>query len=112
MVGLSWSKADKLYLSINTDFPSRIEDALARYQYQRRIEPERRNIFHKFLQYGGINAGQNFGQGVNDKDLQNMTSDQAMQARSQTSIQQERDKLEINFNKVVQGFLYVPLQNS
>lgn len=36
-----------------------------------------------------------------------MTREQAMQARSQTSIQQEREKLEINFNKVVQGFLYV-----
>lgn len=34
-----------------------------------------------------------------------MSREQAMQARSQTSIQQEREKLEISFNTVAQGFL-------
>lgn len=58
-----------------------------------------------------MNTGQNHGQGMSDKDLKNMTREQAMQARSQTSIQQEREKLEINFNKVVKGFLYVQALN-
>ncbi|KAJ6036858.1 hypothetical protein N7540_001137 [Penicillium herquei] len=86
-------------------FIDRVEEALMRFDRKRRIESFRRNIFHKYLQYGGITIGPNFGTGVPAKELKTMTKLEAMQARAQTMIEKERERLDVSFDEVVRGFL-------
>lgn len=76
-----------------------------RFDRKRRMDSWRRNIFHKYLQYGGISIGPNFGTGVPLKELKEMTREEAMQARTQTMIEKERASLNISFDAVVRGFL-------
>lgn len=83
-----------------------------RFQYKRRIESDRRKVFLKYLQYGGVTIGPNIGTGVDTQDIKEMTEDQIMQIRTQTAIQKERETLEVSFNTVVRGFLYVQHQLS
>lgn len=85
----------------------RIQEALTRYQWKRRMENDRRAIFFKYLQYGGVDGCQNYGTGISPKELKQMSNDEARQARSQTMIQRDRQGLEVNFEKVARGFLYV-----
>lgn len=92
---------------LTTSFSRRIQEALTRYQWKRRMENDRRAIFFKYLQYGGVDASQNYGMGVSPKELKQMSNDEARQARSQTMIQPERQNLEVSFEAVARGFLYV-----
>ena len=78
-----------------------------RFQHKRRILPDRLNVFHKYLQYGGVSAGQNYGTGVSAQEVKGMPEEEAMKARSQTTVQRSREHLEINFNEVLKGFLSV-----
>ncbi|KAJ5939258.1 hypothetical protein N7466_002392 [Penicillium verhagenii] len=90
---------------LNRSFKDRIEEALMRFQRKRRIEPARSNVFQKYLQYGGVSFGPNFGTGVTESDMKEMTTEEIMQARTQTLIEKEREGLDISFNEVVAGFL-------
>ncbi|KAF3384968.1 Argonaute-binding protein 1 [Penicillium rolfsii] len=83
----------------------RIQEALTRYQWKRRMENDRRAIFLKYLQYGGINANQNYETSLSLKELEQMSNDEAQQARGQTMIPRDRQGLEINFEAVARGFL-------
>ncbi|KAJ5587282.1 uncharacterized protein N7459_003047 [Penicillium hispanicum] len=91
--------------SLDRPFLDRIEEALMRFQQKRRIEPNRRNVFHKYLQYGGITVGPNFGTGVSPQELKDMDEEEAMKARCQTALAKEIEGLEVNFDKVARGFL-------
>lgn len=86
--------------------PSRIEDALLRYQKNRRLESDRRDVFLKYLAYGGVNVGQRMFGGLDGRDLQQMDSEQILQARSMTSVGKDRSNLTVDFDAVVRGFLY------
>lgn len=90
-----------------TAWSRRIQEALTRYQWKRRMENDRRAIFFKYLQYGGVDASQNYGMGVSPKELKQMSNDEACQARSQTMIQRHRQNLKVSFEEVARGFLYV-----
>lgn len=85
----------------------RIQEALTQYQWKRRMENDRRAIFFKYLQYGGVDASQNHATGISPKELKQISNDEARQAHSQTMIQRDRQGLEVNFEKVARGFLYV-----
>ncbi|KAJ6102498.1 hypothetical protein N7486_004925 [Penicillium sp. IBT 16267x] len=85
-------------------FMDRLEEAFMRFERKRRIEPARSNIFHKYLQYGGVSVGPNFGGGVSPQDMKLMTADEIMHARAQTLIEKEREGLHVSFDKVVRGF--------
>jgi hypothetical protein len=99
---------DRCRLAIlTTSCSRRIQEALTRYQWNRRMENDRRAIFFKYLQYGGVDASQNYGTGVSPKELKQMSNYEARQARSQTVIQRDRQDLKVNFEKVARGFLYV-----
>lgn len=78
-----------------------------RFQHKRHILPDRLNVFHKYLKYGGVSAGPNYGTGVSAKEVKGMTDEEAMQARTQTFVEKSRESqnLEISFNEVVKGFL-------
>ncbi|EAW13015.1 uncharacterized protein ACLA_014520 [Aspergillus clavatus NRRL 1] len=83
----------------------RMEDAILRYQKNRRIESERREVFLKYLQYGGVDIGPKMFSGLDQRELNGLDSEQILLARGQTSIAQERSDLTIDFNAVVKGYL-------
>jgi hypothetical protein len=71
------------------------------------MENDRRAIFFKYLQYGGVNAGQNYETGIPPMELKQMSIEEGRQARSQIMIPRDRQELEVNFEEVARGFLYV-----
>ena len=82
-----------------------MEDAILRFQKNRRIESDRREIFTKYLAYGGVDVGPKMFGGVDDHDLKEMDNEEILLTRGQSSIAQERADLEIDFNAVVKGYL-------
>ncbi|KAJ5746143.1 hypothetical protein N7520_011325 [Penicillium odoratum] len=96
---------NRLIYHPDRSFLDRLEEAFMRFQRKRRIEPARSNVFHKYLQYGGVSVGPNFGTGVTPKDMKEMNAEEIMQARTQTLIEKERESLHISFDQVVRGFL-------
>ncbi|KAJ5832338.1 hypothetical protein N7474_000649 [Penicillium riverlandense] len=86
-------------------FADRIDEALMRFQKNRRLDSERSNVFLKYLQYGGVTVGPNVGGGVAGQDLKAMDQDEALRARSATAVFLTQSKLEVDFNDVVRGYL-------
>lgn len=74
---------------------------------RRKLDNERCNIFLKYLNYGGIDIKQNQFGGVNEKDLKFMDNDQILDARAPSRIPEDREGWDIDFERVVKGFLYV-----
>ncbi|GAQ44376.1 hypothetical protein AtubIFM55763_011394 [Aspergillus tubingensis] len=97
--------AEKELYNVSRPLTHRIEDALLRYQKNRRLESDRRDVFLKYLAYGGVNVGQRMFGGLDGRDLQQMDSEQILQARSMTSVGKDRSNLTVDFDAVVRGFL-------
>ncbi|KAE8378783.1 Argonaute complex, subunit Arb1 [Aspergillus bertholletiae] len=83
----------------------RIEAAILRYQKRRRIEPDRREVFLKYLAYGGVDVSPKMFTGVDEQELQQLDSEQTLIAKGQTNIRQECSKLTVDFDAVVKGYL-------
>ncbi|KAJ5952268.1 uncharacterized protein N7479_010681 [Penicillium vulpinum] len=84
----------------------RIDEGIKRFLYKRRLEPYRRKVFLKYLQYGGVSVGPKYLQGVTPSELKEMTKEEAMDARCTTAIFPKRDKpYPITFNDVATGYL-------
>ncbi|RAQ53942.1 hypothetical protein AFGD_007731 [Aspergillus flavus] len=83
----------------------RIEAAILRYQNSRRMEPDRREVFMRYLAYGGVDVGPKMFTGVDEQELQKLDSEQALIAKGQASIRHECTKLTVDFNTVVKGYL-------
>ncbi|KAH1278392.1 hypothetical protein KXV95_005573 [Aspergillus fumigatus] len=83
----------------------RMEDAILRFQKKRRIESDRRDVFLKYLQYGGVDISAKMFTGTDQRNLKEMDSEGVLLARAQTSIAQEQLNLQIDFNAVVKGYL-------
>ncbi|KAJ5213652.1 hypothetical protein N7449_000821 [Penicillium cf. viridicatum] len=84
----------------------RIDEGIKRFLYKRRLEPYRRKVFLKYLQYGGVSVGPNHSQGVTPSELKEMTKEEAMQARCTTAIFPKLGKpYPISFNDVATGYL-------
>ncbi|KGO77576.1 Argonaute complex, subunit Arb1 [Penicillium italicum] len=84
----------------------RIDEGIKRFLYKRRLEPYRRKVFLKYLQYGGVSVGPNHSQGVTPSELKEMTKEEAMQARCNTAIFPKMGKpYPISFNDVATGYL-------
>ncbi|OJJ70612.1 hypothetical protein ASPBRDRAFT_180704 [Aspergillus brasiliensis CBS 101740] len=96
---------EKELYNVSRPLIHRIEDALLRYQKNRRIESDRRDVFMKYLSYGGVNVGQKMFGGLADRDLQELDSEQILQARTMTSVGKDRSNLAVDFDAVVRGFL-------
>jgi hypothetical protein len=82
-----------------------MEDAILRFQKKRRIESDRRDVFLKYLQYGGVDISAKMFTGTDQRNLKEMDSEGVLLARAQTSIAQEQLNLQIDFNAVVKGYL-------
>ncbi|KAJ5401982.1 uncharacterized protein N7487_007878 [Penicillium crustosum] len=84
----------------------RIDEGIKRFLYKRRLDPYRRKVFLKYLQYGGVSVGPNHSQGVTPSELKEMTKEEAMQARCTTAIFPKQGKpYPISFNDVATGYL-------
>ncbi|KAL4919790.1 Argonaute complex, subunit Arb1 [Aspergillus aurantiobrunneus] len=83
----------------------RLEDALLRFNKNRRIESDRLEVFQKYLAYGGIDVSPKMFAGTNDRDLKELDNDQVLLARGQTAVSQDYSHLTIDFNAVVKGYL-------
>lgn len=83
-----------------------MEDAILRYQKNRRLEPERSAVFIKYLGYGGVNITPKMFTGTDKRELEEMDKDEILVAKGQTSIDKERADLPIDFNAVVKAYLY------
>ncbi|RJE17651.1 hypothetical protein PHISCL_10012 [Aspergillus sclerotialis] len=83
----------------------RMDDAILRYQKNRRILPDRRDIFMKYLAYGGVNVDQKMFGSVDQRELKDMSNEEILQIKGQTSIEDERSNMLIDFDAVVRGYL-------
>lgn len=83
-----------------------MEDAILRYQKNRRLLNERHAVFMKYLAYGGVNTAQKMFQGMEDRDMKDMNTEDVLAARGQATIDYDHSHLDIDFNAVVKGFLY------
>ncbi|RAK87965.1 hypothetical protein BO79DRAFT_266717 [Aspergillus costaricaensis CBS 115574] len=97
--------AEKELYNVSRPLTHRIEDALLRYQKNRRLESDRRDVFLKYLAYGGVNVGQRMFGGLDGRDLQQLDSEEILQARAMTSVGKDRSNLTVDFDAVVRGFL-------
>lgn len=74
--------------------------------FKRRLEPRRRHLFLKYLQYGGVNTNQKYGQGVSPQELKDMSKEEAMEMRNFTMANSELTQSEdIAFDTVAKGYL-------
>jgi Argonaute siRNA chaperone (ARC) complex subunit Arb1 len=73
------------------------------------MDSDRRHIFTKYMSYGGVDMGPKMFQGNDQRDLQDMNADDILTATSQSTIPTDRSGWIIDFELVVKGYLYVPL---
>lgn len=82
-----------------------MEDAILRYQKNRRLESDRWEVFLKYLSYGGVDVGPKMFGGMDERELHQLDSEQILVTRGQASIAQERSDMEVDFDVVVRGYL-------
>jgi hypothetical protein len=90
----------------------RIITAIQRYERRRRMEATTRDIFQKYLAYGGLDVGPNMFQGVSEQDAESMDKDTLSRAMAQANLSHEfRDigkeasKWVVDFEGTMKGFL-------
>ncbi|KAJ5747374.1 uncharacterized protein N7511_009070 [Penicillium nucicola] len=87
-------------------YDPRYDEAIKRFLFKRRLEPRRRHLFLKYLQYGGVNINQKYGQGVSPQELKEMTKEEGMEARNYTVVSPEwATEGNIAFDTVLKGYL-------
>ncbi|KAI1918794.1 hypothetical protein LOZ65_004708 [Ophidiomyces ophidiicola] len=94
----------KLY-DLSVSIIHRLETAIQRYETKRRMNSERRDIFVKYLSFGGVKVGPKMFEGNDQKDLQRLDSEQIITATAETNIPEDRANWEVDFEMVVKGFL-------
>lgn len=82
-----------------------MEHAILRYQKNRRIVNDRREVFSCYLAFGGVDVGPKMFAGVDDREIQGMDKEQIMLVKAQESIKQDHAELAIDFNAVVTSYL-------
>ncbi|PGH26951.1 hypothetical protein AJ80_01335 [Polytolypa hystricis UAMH7299] len=83
---------------------SRIETAIQRYQAKRALNPERRNVFTKYMSYGGVDVGPKMFGGSDPRDLKDMDAEEIRVATAHASIPKDRSEWIIDFEAVAKGF--------
>ncbi|EER24967.1 hypothetical protein CPC735_015660 [Coccidioides posadasii C735 delta SOWgp] len=86
-------------------YNDRLETCIQRYETKRRMNSERRDIFLKYLSYGGVNVGPKMFEGNDQKDLQRLDSEDIVTATAQTNIPEDRAHWDVDFEAVAKGFL-------
>ena len=76
------------------------------------MDSDRRNIFTKYMSYGGVDMGPKMFQGNDQRGLQDMEAEDILTATAQSVIPTDRSHWIIDFELVAKGYLYVPLNPS
>ncbi|ETN41690.1 uncharacterized protein HMPREF1541_03626 [Cyphellophora europaea CBS 101466] len=80
------AEAEQALYPPDAPFINRILTAIQRFERTKRLSPERRDVFYKYLAYGGIDVGPNMFQSKETLDTSDMTKDELAIAMSQVSI--------------------------
>lgn len=101
---------DKELYDPRLPFVGRILTAIARFERTRKLTPERNDILHKYLAYGGVNIGPNAFQG--NQDTAGMDKSTIAQIRTNASITEEKRDIDsdtsnwaVDFLGCIKGFL-------
>jgi hypothetical protein len=83
---------------------------MQRFEQTKRMDPQRRDIFYKYLAYGGIDVGPNMFQGSmdvegHDKDFLNIAASQTAIGKDKYNINTPEAKYAVDFTGCVSGFL-------
>ncbi len=104
--------ADQELYSANQPFINRILAAIQRFERTRKMSPERRDIFYKYLAYGGVDVSPHMFQSTADLDQSSMTKDELAMAMSQVNIGSDKYDLQstqalytVDFLACMQAFL-------
>jgi Argonaute siRNA chaperone (ARC) complex subunit Arb1 len=104
--------SSKVMTMASNSISSRIITAIHHYERRRRMVPETRDVFYKYLAYGGLDVAPNMFQGISERDTDSMDKDTLTRALAQTSLSHEfRDigkessKWVVDFEGVMKGFL-------
>ena len=86
--------------------------AIHRYETKRRLDPERRDYFYKYLAFGGIDVGPNMFQGSTVRDREELDKEQITESLVQTSITADKEDIDtvtskyaVDFEGCMKGFL-------
>lgn len=69
------------------------------------MDSERRNIFTKYMSFGGVSVGPKMFGGVDQRDMESMDAAEIITARAQASITEDRSDWIVDFEAVAKGFL-------
>ncbi|EEH49445.2 uncharacterized protein PADG_05524 [Paracoccidioides brasiliensis Pb18] len=93
------------YEGNKTRYALRLETAIQRFQAKRKISSDRRNIFTKFLSYGGVDVGPKMFEGNDPHDLMDKDAEDILTATAQSSVPANRVDWDVDFEAVAKGFL-------
>ena len=86
--------------------------AIHRYETRRKMSSEQRDVFYKYMAFGGIDVGPNMFQGLSPADRKEMDKDDIINALAQTSISEDKHHIGeegsiwvIDFKGVMEGFI-------
>ncbi|EEH06616.1 conserved hypothetical protein [Histoplasma capsulatum G186AR] len=86
-------------------YDRRLETAIQRFQAKRSMNIDRRNVFTKYMSYGGVDVGPKMFEGNDQRDLMDMDSEDILTAAAQASVPENRVGWDVDFEAVAKGFL-------
>ena len=89
-------------------FTERIQSAIQRYKAKRNLDSERKDLFDKYMVYGGVDTGPKmFGGGLDSRTLEEATAADitAFTATNYVSDDKEGTEYVVDFDGCVKGFM-------
>lgn len=71
------------------------------------MDEDRRNVFTKYMSYGGVDVSPKMFEGNDPRDLQDMDAEDIMTATATSNIPKDREGWLVDFECVAKGFLFV-----
>ncbi|KLJ11347.1 hypothetical protein EMPG_13384 [Blastomyces silverae] len=86
-------------------YDRRLETAIQRFQAKRSMDADRRNVFMKYMSYGGVDVGPKMFEGNDPRDLMDKDAEDILTATAQASVPENRVGWAVDFEAVAKGFL-------
>ncbi|PGH04618.1 hypothetical protein GX51_03451 [Blastomyces parvus] len=86
-------------------YDRRLETAIQRFQAKRSMDSDRRNVFMKYMSYGGVDVGPKMFGGNDQHDLRDKNAEDILIATAQASVPENRVGWAVDFEAVAKGFL-------
>ncbi|OJD15284.1 hypothetical protein AJ78_04433 [Emergomyces pasteurianus Ep9510] len=88
-------------------YDRRLETAIQRFQAKRSMNDNRRNVFTKYMSFGGVDVGPKMFEGNDPRDLMDKDSEDILNATAQATVPENRVGWDVGFETVAKGFLHV-----